>query len=233
MALLGKKIGMTRLFREDGTLVPVTVIEAGPCPVLCVKTRENDGYNSLQLGFGQKKEKRVNKPMMGYFKKKGVKPVRFIREIRIEEAGQYKTGQSISVDIFNEKDLVDITGVSIGKGFQGGVKRWHWRGGPASHGSMHHRAPGSIGASSFPSRVLKGQHLPGHMGAEKKTVQNLEVVKIDKENNLLAVRGSVPGHKNSYLVIRKSKKFPTGKVVHVQEHKKKEGAAKPAAQPKK
>lgn len=213
IGILGKKIGMTQIFQEDGSVIPVTVIEAGPCSVLQVKTDDTDGYQAVQLGYGDKKEKRVNKPAMGRFKKAKVKPTAFVREIRTGSTEQYKVGQTLTVDMFDQGDFVDVTGVTIGKGFQGGVKRWGWAGGKASHGSMHHRAPGSVGASSFPSRVFKGHHMPGHMGSEKKTIQNIKIVKVDKENNLLAVKGCVPGHKNSYLVIREARKHakPTKK----------------------
>lgn len=204
--LLGKKIGMTQIFKETGEVVPVTVIEAGPCPILQVKSKEIDGYVSLQLGFDSRKERGVNRPQMGRFKKAKLKPVRFIREIRVDNAEDLKTPDSIMVDIFSVGDYVDISGVSIGKGFQGGVKRWHWKGGPKTHGSTSHRAPGSIGASSDPSRVFKGQHLPGQMGNKKVTEQNLEVVDVDKENNLLLVKGAVPGPKGSYLTIKKALK---------------------------
>jgi len=208
IGILGKKIGMTQLFKEDGSVLPLTLIEVGPCYVLQVKTEASDGYKAIQVGFDPKKENRVIKPLKGHFAKAKVKPVRFIKEIRVDSTDQYKVGQTLTVDIFQEKDLVDVTGVSIGKGFQGGVKRWGWAGGKKTHGSMHHRAPGSIGQSSYPSRVFKGQHLPGRMGGETKTIQNIEIVKVDKEANLLAVKGSIPGHKNSYLIIKEARKHP-------------------------
>lgn len=204
--ILGRKIGMTQVFTPEGEVVPVTVIESGPCSVLQVKTKEQDGYSAIQLGFGDKKDSKVNKPLREKFKKVKVTPKRFIKEIRVLNPKEYQVGQNIDVALFNPGDFVDIEGRSIGRGFQGGVKRWHWSGGPKSHGSMSHRAPGSIGASAYPSRVHKGHHLPGHMGNQKVTAQNLEVIKVDKDNNLLAVRGSVPGHRNSYLVIKKAKK---------------------------
>jgi len=212
IGLLGKKIGMTQAFGTDGEVIPLTVIEAGPCAVLQVKSADRDGYFAIQLGFGEKKESRANKPDLGRFKKAGVPPKRFVREIRVvqgeteKDDKEYKLGQEILVDVFQQGDFVDISGISVGKGFQGGMKRWHWSGGPETHGSMSHRRPGSIGASSDPSRVFKGQHLPGRMGGKKVTTQNLEVVRVDKENNLLLVKGAVPGHKNSYLVIKKAKK---------------------------
>lgn len=204
--ILGRKIGMTQVFTPEGEVVPVTVIESGPCSVLQVKTKEQDGYSAIQLGFGDKKDSKVNKPLREKFKKVKVTPKRFIKEIRVLNPKEYQVGQNIDVALFNPGDFVDIEGRSIGRGFQGGVKRWHWSGGPKSHGSMSHRAPGSIGASAYPSRVYKGHHLPGHMGNQKVTAQNLEVIKVDKDNNLLAVRGLVPGHKNTYLVIKKAKK---------------------------
>lgn len=208
MGIIGKKIGMTQFFKEDGTHVPVTLIEAGPCPILEIKEKAKDGYAAIQLGFGEKRERLINKPLKGHLKKSGVKSIRVIKEMRVDSGQPYKTGQAIDVDIFEAGTFVDVTGISIGKGFQGGMKRWHWAGGKKSHGSMHHRQPGSIGASSFPSRVFKGHHMPGRMGGVQRTVQNLEVLKTDKEKHLLVVKGSVPGNENSYLIIRKSKKRP-------------------------
>ena len=204
--LLGKKLGMTQIFNQEGNIVPVTVIEAGPCPILQIKTVEKDGYSAIQVGFEARKESRVNKPLTGHFKKAGVKPKHYIREFSVEKPEDYKIGQDILLDIFAVSDAVDIIGVSIGKGFQGGMKRHNWSGGPESHGSMHHRAPGSVGASSDPSRTYKGQKLPGRMGNARVTVQNLEVMSIDKDNNLLVVKGAVPGSDGGLLVIRKGKK---------------------------
>lgn len=198
--LLGKKIGMTQVFTDDGKLVSVTAIEAGPCPVLAVKEK------SIQLGFDPAREKSVKKPLLGYFKKRNMTPRKFIREVHKEPAKEYKIGDELKVDIFQAGEKVDVTGVSIGKGFQGGMKRWHWQGGPMTHGSTSHRRVGSIGSTTTPGRVFKGHHLPGHMGMERVTTQNLKVIKIDAENNLLLVKGSVPGHKNSYLIIKKAKK---------------------------
>ncbi len=208
IGMLGRKIGMTETFEKDGKLTPVTIIEAGPCLVLQLKVLGLDGYRAVQLGFGEKKESRTKRPLLGHFKKAGVKPKRFIKEIRISDKDNYKIGREIKVDIFKEGDFVDISGTTIGKGFQGGMKRWGWSGGPASHGSMTHRRPGSIGASAFPSRVFKGRHLPGRMGGNKRTVQKLKVTKVDLENNILMVKGAVPGHKNGYLVIRNTSKKP-------------------------
>lgn len=204
--LLGKKIGMTQVFRDGGRIVPVTVIEAGPCVVLQVKSPDKDGYAAIQLGFGNKKKTSVNKPQMGRFRKINADPVCFVKEIKTDNHEVVKPADKITLDIFTAGDYVDITGTSIGKGFQGGVKRWHWKGGPKTHGSMSHRAPGSIGASSAPSRVFKGQHLPGRMGNAKVTVQNLEVVEINKENNLMLVKGAVSGPKGRYLIIKRALK---------------------------
>ena len=208
IGMLGKKIGMTETFEKDGTLTPVTIIEAGPCLVLQLKVPDIDGYRSVQLGFGEKREDRTKKPLLGHFKKAGVKPKRFIKEIKISDKDKYKIGREIKVDIFKEGDFVDISGTTIGKGFQGGMKKWGWSGSPASHGSMMHRRPGSSSASSFPSRVFRGHHSPGRMGGNKRTAQKLRIVKVDLENNLLMVKGAVPGHKNSYLVIRNTSKKP-------------------------
>jgi large subunit ribosomal protein L3 len=206
--ILGVKVGMTRVFAADGTAVPCTVLQAGPCVVVQRRSKEKDGYDAAQLGLVEfVKPQRVNKAMTGHFKKAGAAPLRLLREFRLEEsADETKVGDRVLVDRFAEGELVDVTGVSKGKGFAGGVKRWHYRGGDATHGSMFHRAPGGIGASSFPSRVWKGQHFPGHMGNERVTVKNLRVVKIDNDENLLLVRGAVPGPKGCYLLIRKAKK---------------------------
>lgn len=198
--LLGKKIGRTQVFFEDGSLIGVTAIEAGPCPVLAVNEK------SIQLGFDIAKEKSVKKPQMGYFKKNKISPRKFIREVTKEVSREYKIGEELKVDLFKVGDFVDVTGISRGLGFQGGMKRWNWQGGPMTHGSTSHRRVGSIGSTTTPGRVWKGHHMPGHMGACKTTIQNLKVVKIDPENNLILVKGSVPGHKNSYVVIKKAKK---------------------------
>lgn len=208
IGLIGRKIGMTQYFEDDGSHVPVTIIQAGPCPVLQVKSFRKDGYTAIQIGFGEKRQKLVNKPLKGHLKKSKQKSVRKIVEIRLGACENYKVGQIIDAGMFEAGDYVDIAGISIGKGFQGGVKRWHWAGGPKSHGSMMHRAPGSIGASSFPSRVFKGQHLPGRMGGKRITVQNLKIVKVDIEKGIIAVKGSVPGNENSFLLIKEAKKKP-------------------------
>ncbi len=204
--ILGIKLGMTRVFAEDGAAVPCTVVQAGPCVVVQRRTKQTDGYDAVQLGLVEfVKPQRISKPMTGHFKKADVAPMRMLREIRLDEsADDTKAGDRVLVDRFAPGEFVDVTGVSKGKGFQGGVKRWHFAGGDATHGSMFHRAPGGIGASSFPSRVWKGQHFPGHMGHERVTVKNLRVVKVDNEENLLLVRGAVPGPTGCYLLIRKS-----------------------------
>jgi large subunit ribosomal protein L3 len=204
--ILGIKLGMTQVFAADGTAVPCTVLQAGPCVVVQRKTKDKDGYDAVQLGLVEfVKPQRVNKPMTGHFKKAGVAPMRYVKEVRLDDSKEEtQTGDRVLVDGFKIGEYVDVTGVSKGKGFQGGVKRWHYRGGDATHGSMFHRAPGGIGASSFPSRVWPGQHFPGHMGNEQKTSKNLRVVKIDAEENLLLVRGAVPGPAGSYIFIRKA-----------------------------
>jgi len=206
--IIGIKLGMTQVFAQDGTSVPCTVLQAGPCVVVQRRTAQKDGYEAVQLGLVEfVKPQRINRPMTGHFKKAGVPPLRLLREFRLEEsADETKVGDRVLVGRFAPGEIVDVTGVSKGKGFQGGVKRWHFRGGDETHGSMFHRAPGGIGASSFPSRVWKGQHFPGHMGHERVTVKNLRVVKVDSEENLLLVRGAVPGPTGGYLLIRKVKR---------------------------
>lgn len=191
---------MTQVFTDDNRMVSVTVIEAGPCPVLSVKD------NSLQIGFEPAEEKRVKKPELGYFKKLKLSPLKIIREVVKDPAREYKIGEELKVDMFAAGDFVDVIGISKGKGFQGGMKRWNWSGGNKTHGSTSHRRIGSLGSSTTPGRVWKGHHLPGHMGDERVTLQNLRVVRIDTENNLLVVRGAVPGHKNSCVIIRQAKK---------------------------
>lgn len=204
--ILGRKLGMTQVFREDGTAVPVTVIEAGPCTVVGIRTKATHGYDALQLGF-EPKAKGVNKPLAGHFKKSGLTPMRVLREMRIEKVEAYQVGQTLTVDLFTPGELVDVTGVTKGKGFQGGVKRYGWSGGDSTHGSMFHRAPGSIGASSDPSRVWPGHHLPGRMGGDRRTVLSLPVVRVLREQNLLIVRGAVPGPTGSLVMLRKSVKL--------------------------
>src|ERR1700683_1375789 len=206
--ILGIKIGMTQYFEKDGSSVPCTVLQAGPCVVVQRRSQETDGYDAVQLVLVEFiKPQRLTKAMTGHFKKTGVAPMRYVREIRLEESkDETKAGDRVLVDGFAAGELVDVTGISKGKGFAGGVKRWHYRGGDASHGSMFPRAPGGIGASSFPSRVWKGQHFPGHMGNAQVTAKNLRVVKIDAEENLMLVCGSGAGAKGRYVLIRKSKK---------------------------
>ena len=185
--------------------ISVTVLEGGPCAVLSVKTKALHGYDAIQLGFGEAKERLLTKPTLGFFKKTGVTPKRFIGEIRLPKPGDFQVGQLLDVDLFTKGDYVSVGGVTIGKGFQGGMKRWHWKGGRATRGSMHHRAPGSIGSTTTPGHVNKGHHLPGHMGDQYRTIENLEVVDIDKDLHLLLVKGAVPG-KQGYVVIAASKK---------------------------
>ncbi|MGB9597530.1 MAG: 50S ribosomal protein L3 [Candidatus Poribacteria bacterium] len=206
LGILGRKVGMTRFFTETGEVLPVTVIEAGPCPIVQVKTKENDKYSAIQIGFGQKRDKLVKKPERGHFKKGRVQPVRVLREIRTDGMDISKIENPITVKIFAPGELVDVTGISKGKGFAGVVKRWHFRGGDATHGAETHRAPGSIGASSFPSRVVKGLRMGGRMGGDRVTVQNLTVVKVDPNRNLLLIKGSVPGPNNGILMIKKAVK---------------------------
>jgi large subunit ribosomal protein L3 len=203
--ILGKKLGMTQLFAADGTVIPVTVIEAGPCVVLQKKTVENDGYEAIQIGYADKKEKRATKPEIGHAKKANTAPKRYIREIRGVDSAAYEVGQQIKADIFSEGEYVDVTGISKGKGFAGVIKRWGQRRGPESHGSHYHRGPGSMGSIQA-NRVPKGKHLPGRMGHETVTIQNLEVVKVDAERNVLLVKGSIPGPKNGFVKIKSTVK---------------------------
>ncbi|MDP1770458.1 MAG: 50S ribosomal protein L3 [Nitrospirota bacterium] len=201
--LLGKKLGMTQIFDET-RFTPVTVIEAGPCRVVTIKTKERDGYESVQLSFGEVKERKLSKAELGHLKKTDAPATRVLREF--QKVGEVEVGQSIKVDIFKKGDWVDVIGISKGKGFQGVVKRHHYAGGPESHGSMFHRHPGSMGASSYPSRVWKGKTLPGHMGAKQITVQRLKVIESRPDENLLFVRGAIPGAANGLIMVRKSKK---------------------------
>ena len=204
--LIGKKIGMTQIFDEAGKVVPVTVIEAGPCSVVQKKTVEVDGYSAVQVGFQDKKEKNVNKPMKGHFAKAGVAPKRYLRELKLDNAGEMNVGDEIKVDVFAEGDVIDVTGISKGHGYAGTIKRWGTHRGPMAHGSHYHRGPGSLGACSSPSRVFKGKKLPGHYGVDKVTIQNLTLVKIDTERNLLLVKGSVPGPKGGLLTVKNAVK---------------------------
>jgi len=204
LGILGKKVGMTRFFTETGETIPVTVIEAGPCPIVQVKTKENDGYEAIQIGFGQKKENRTNKPSRGHFKKANIQPVKVMREIRTDGLNVSELGQQITVDLFKPGELVDITGISKGKGYAGVMKKWHFKGSSATHGSERHRAPGSIGASSYPSRVVKGLRMAGRMGGARITIQNLSVVKVDSNRNLMLIKGSIPGPNNGIVMIKKA-----------------------------
>lgn len=201
-AIYGKKIGMTQVFDEQDRLIPVTVIQATPNKVVQVKTVESDGYEAVQLGFGTIKEKKVNKPMAGHFAKQGTEPTRYLREVRVENAAEYNVGDEHTVAAFADVATVDVTGISKGKGFAGVMKRYGFGGGPGGHGSHFHRAPGSVGQCATPSRVFKGLRLPGHMGCERVTVKNLSVVKIDEDQNLILVKGAVPGGKNGIVRVR-------------------------------
>ncbi len=204
--ILGKKIGMTQIFTEAGVIVPVTVVEAGPMVVTQLKSVESDGYEAVQVGFGDIKEKLLNKPQKGHFAKAGVGLKRFVREFRTDKVADFSLAQEINVSIFAEGDKVDVTGTSKGKGFQGPIKRHNQHRGPMSHGSRYHRGPGSMGAASDPSRVYKGKKLAGHMGAERVTIQNLEIVKVDTENNLLLIKGAIPGPKKGLVVVKQAVK---------------------------
>lgn len=200
--ILGRKLGMTQVWGEGENLVPVTVIEAGPCVITQVKTAKKDGYDAVQIGFGDIAERKVNKPMAGHFAKAGVDAKRHLMEVRLDEGDAFKAGDTITVDAFAEAKSVHVTGTSKGKGFAGTIKRHGFGGGPGGHGSHFHRAPGSVGQCATPARVFKGKKLPGHMGSETVTVRNLDVVKIDTEQNLLLVKGAVPGAKGALLTIR-------------------------------
>jgi large subunit ribosomal protein L3 len=205
IGLMGRKVGMTQIFDARGKAIPVTVIQAGPCPVVQRKTAGHDGYEAIQLGYGaQAKRSRVTRPLQGHFDKAAVPLQRHLGEIRLRGGeGDFQVGQVLTVTLFAVGDRVRVSGVTKGRGFQGGVKRWNYRGGPMTHGAMFHRAPGSIGASSYPSRVFRGHHLPGHMGAARMTVKGIEVVSVDPEKHLLLVRGAVPGPTGGLLTIQK------------------------------
>lgn len=205
-AILATKVGMTQIFGEDGVLTPVTVLQAGPCVVTQVKTIENDGYSAVQVGFGDIRDVLVNKPKAGHFKKAGVANKRFLREFKFENAADYTLGQEIKADIFAKGDKVDAVGTSKGKGFQGAIKRHGLSRGPMGHGSKYHRHAGSNGPATTPGRVFKGKHMPGHMGHVRVTVQNLEVVRIDTENNIILVKGAVPGPKKGLIMLKESVK---------------------------
>ncbi|GAB6178904.1 50S ribosomal protein L3 [Desulfotomaculum defluvii] len=203
--ILGKKVGMTQIFNEAGIAIPVTVVEAGPCLVVQKRTPENDGYSAIQLGFGEKRENLLNKPTKGHLSKAGVRPVRFLREFKVDDLDAFEVGQEIKADIFAEGEKVDVVGTSKGKGFAGGIKRHNFHRGPMAHGSKYHRRPGSSAAKG-PARTFKGRKLPGHYGVERVTVQNLELVKVDSERNLIAIKGAVPGPRGGLLLVKNSVK---------------------------
>lgn len=204
IALLAKKVGMTQVYDESGRVIPVTVLAAGPCPVVQVKTAERDGYTALQIGFGKRREKLIPKPLQGHHKKHNVAGVRMLREIRVEDPSPYQVGQELTVSLFEVGAKVDVVGTSKGRGFAGVVRRHHFTAGRATHGCTTHKQPGSIGASAYPSRVIKGKRLPGRMGGGRVTVKNLDVIGVDADQHLIWIRGSVPGHPNAMVMIRKN-----------------------------
>ncbi len=206
IGLIGKKIGMTQVFAADNRQIGVTAIEAGPCPVLMVMDK------NVQLGFDLVKEKSLKQAQLGLYKKLKIAPRKVIKDLSKESGVEYKVGDELKVDLFSEGEFVDVSGISIGKGFAGGMKRWHWKGGPRTHGSTSHRRVGSIGSSTTPGRVFRGHHMPGHLGAKKATVQNLKIIKVDLSNNLLLLEGAVPGYKNGYVVVTKALKKRAKKV---------------------
>lgn len=222
IGLLGKKLGMTHIYDEYGRRMAVTAVQAGPCTVTRVRVTNQDRYQAVQVGFEPVKESQLRKPQLGQFKKAGTSPFRYVREFRLPtpkgsipspkgegpSQGEWKVGQPLTVELFKAYELVDVTGVSIGKGFQGGMKRWHWKGGPKTHGSTSHRRPGSIGSTTTPGRVFRGHHLPGHMGNARVTVQNVRIVKIDPEHHLLLIEGAIPGVERQLVMVRKSIKRP-------------------------
>ena len=205
-AILGKKVGMTQMFLSDGTMIPVTVIEAGPCPVVQKKTVGTDGYEAIQVGFEEIREKLSNKPMIGHYAKAGLKAMRWCKEFKLDDAASYKVGQVIKADVFETGDHVDVSGTSKGKGFAGAIKRWTQARGRKTHGSHSYRVAGSMGACTYPGEVFKTKHLPGHMGSENVTVQNLEIVRVDAERNLLLVKGAIPGAKGSMVSVKSTVK---------------------------
>ena len=202
--IIGKKLGMTQIFTEDGALIPVTVVQAGPCIVTQKKLQDVDGYSAVQVGFESVEAARANKPLLGHCTKSGHGVFRHLKELKLSNAAELNLGDSLTVEQFLPGDYVDVTGTSIGKGFQGVIKRWNFKGGRASHGSRFHRAPGSIGASATPSRVFKNKKMPGQMGNEKVTVQGLQIVRVDSGENLLLIKGAIPGHKNNIVIIKQS-----------------------------
>ena len=201
-AILGKKVGMTQVFREDGTMVPVTVVMAGPCPVTQIKTVDHDGYDAVQMAFMPVREKLITKPQMGHLKKAGVEAHRYVKEFRLDDCSQYEVGNVIKADVFEKGSHVDVTGISKGKGFEGNIKRWNQARGRKTHGSHSYRVAGSLGACTYPGEVFKTKHLPGHMGRERITVQNLEVVRSDAERNLLLIKGAIPGANGGLVLVR-------------------------------
>ncbi len=203
IGLLGKKVGMSQIYSDKGDVIPTTILKVGPCFIVQKKTKEKDGYEALQIGYGSKKI--VNKPLTGHFKKNNVQLCQKLMEFKVTNQSEYNLGQEIKVDVFNAGEEVNVTGFTKGRGFSGGVKRWGWKSGPASHGSMSHRRVGSVGPGSFPGHPWRGRHLPGQYGNEQVTMKNLKVVKIEVDNNLLFVNGSVPGSKNSFVIVRKIK----------------------------
>ncbi len=208
--IIGRKVGMTQIFEDSGEAIPVTVIQAGPCPIVQLKTQEKDGYQAVQLGFGKQKESRINKPKRGHFAKAGIDSAFVLREFRVQSLDDVSVGSIVDASVFSEGELVDVTGTSKGRGFTGVVKRWKFAGGKKSHGGEQDlRRPGSIGASATPSRVFKGKRMPGRYGAKRHTAQNLSVIQADPERNLLVVKGAVPGPPNGLLLIRKASKAPS------------------------
>ena len=205
-AILGTKVGMTQLFREDGTMIPVTVVLAGPCPVVQIKSVEHDGYEAVQLAFKPVREKLVTKPMMGHFKKADVGAHRYVREFKLEDTAAYEVGQVVKADVFGAGDKVDVVGTSKGKGFAGAIKRWNQARGRKTHGSHSYRVAGSMGACTYPGEVFKTKHLPGHMGSERITVQNLEVARVDADRNLLLIKGAIPGAKGGLVLVKETVK---------------------------
>jgi large subunit ribosomal protein L3 len=203
--LLGKKIGMTQIYSDDGKILPVTLIQAGPCDVMQIKTVENDGYSAIQLAFDDKKKKNAKKPEVGHANKASVSPKRFIREVKPETGIDIKLGQSVTVEIFNGSKTINVIGATKGKGYAGVMKRWNFKGGLNTHGSTRHRPPGSIGSNTDPGRVIKGKKMAGRLGGERVTIKNLDIVKMDRERNLLFVKGAVPGYRGSYLILTKNK----------------------------
>jgi large subunit ribosomal protein L3 len=203
MELLGKKVGMTQIYSERGDVIPATILRVGPCYVVQKKTKEKDGYEALQIGFEKTEE--LNKPETGHFKKNNIAPCKKLTEIQVANAGEFNLGQEIKVNVFNLGEFIDVTGLTKGRGFSGGMKRWGWHGGPASHGSMSHRRIGSVGSNTYPGRPWRGRTLPGQYGNEQVTIKNLKVVKVDADNNLLFVEGAVPGSKNGLVTVKKIK----------------------------